>query len=706
MNLSKVLTPARAYAFRIQRALSSYIPGGRVDAFGQGPDQISRIVVINLDRQPGRLRRVTKELGRLRTAEGESLTSIMQRLAAIDSRDGRSAAATSDVDALYRIGDQLHVQPDARLAACFEGDELVRMTRQEVAVARSHVEAWKAVAYGANDFVLVLEDDVWFTRGSQAAIDQGWRAALHRYAADGGPKLLYLSYSDAGGTALREDICDDLFRPVRGLWFLSGYVLSRSGAAALLRAMPVVGPVDLWMNFRFAELGALALSSPAIAQRHDGESDNVYSILPYLARAGIVDARHNARPPDQSHIGPVLAWTARTEHESLAMALSMLGLRVCAFDGDEPPLQDREFEAILQTFDALVDPPLAPATLVAATTDPRSIVIIEDRALIPEGLKLEQLPPSRSAVLTPGSLGGTSWDVLCELLRIAKPAEAFPAGALRTFRLFRDERPAGLITTGPRTKQKNSATDHSPWVLPPSSEWQPRRTARRPTHAIGPLVAKAGMREPSASFPGLVETFPGNLASFDLRNLQYRDDGAHLVIEVAVGGLRKYQSGAFASAHSFIYGHFEAEIRAARGPGLVTGFFLHRGRPRQEIDIELAGLDPTQMLINVYFNPGDDGAAMDFGYRGSPCWIDLGFDTTADFHLYAIDWQPGRLTWLVDGEVVHERFSWDPTPIPHQAMRLHANLWAPRSAELSGRIDKRVLPAEAAFRNVAARSPD
>jgi GR25 family glycosyltransferase involved in LPS biosynthesis len=204
---------------------------------------------------------VSKELRRFRTSDGARLTSITRRLAAIDARDGRSIAATADVDPMYRIGDQLHVQPDARLAGSFAADEPVRMTRQEVAVARSHVEAWKAIAAGTDEFVLVLEDDAWFRPGAKAAIDNGWRAALDRFAGKGGPSLLYLSYADAGGTALRTDVCEHLFRPVRGLWLLSGYVLSRAGAASLLRAMPVVGPVDLWMNYRFAELAALALTS-------------------------------------------------------------------------------------------------------------------------------------------------------------------------------------------------------------------------------------------------------------------------------------------------------------------------------------------------------------------------------------------------------------------------------------------------------------
>ena len=647
---------------------------------------------------------MTRELDRFRTSDGVPLTTITQRLAAIDARDGRSAAATGDVDVMYRVGDQLHVQPDARLAECFSEDEPVRMTRQEVAVARSHVEAWKSVATGTNEFVLVLEDDVWFMPGAPAAIDRGWRTARSRCAGDGGPKLLYLSYSDADGTAVREDVSDGVFRPVRGLWFLSGYVLSREGAADLLRAMPVVGPVDLWMNFRLAELGALALGSPAIAQRRDVRSDNAYSMLPYLARAGIVDAAHGTKPPDVSHARPVLAWTADAEQEPLAMALSMLGLRVRVFDGDEPPMHVRDLMNVLGAFDAVVDAPLLPAAAAAVGANERFVILLETDAQMPVGLDGAQLSASRSAIVAPDGSGCGSWEVLCDLLGLVRPVDEFPVGAPRSFRLFRDDRPAGRLTSGARSRRDSPSMDPSPWILPITSGWQPALCETPSAPAAGQPIVDALMTEASTEFPGLVETFPGNLASFAHENLEHGGEGARLTIEADAGGLRPYRSGAFASVRSFGHGRFEAEIRAALGSGLVTGFFLHRDTPLQEIDIELPGSDPRRMLTNVYFNPGDDGTAMSFGYRGSPCWIDLGFDASADFHRYAIDWRPGRVVWLVDGRVVHERVGWDPTPIPHLAMRVHANLWAPRSEELAGRIDGRRLPVSAAFRSVSIRT--
>ncbi len=578
------------------------------------------------------------------------------------------------------------------------------MTRQEVAVARSHVEVWKTVATGSEDYVLVLEDDVWFRPGAAAAIDRGWAAALKHCGPGDGPTLLYLSYLDAGGTAERADLADGLFRPVRGLWFLSGYVLSREGAAALLRAMPVVGPVDLWMNYRFEALGALALSSPVILQRRDAGSDNSYSIMPYLARAGTTDAGSKPAPSDRPQGGHVLAWTTPGEQESLSMALSMIGLRVRAFDDDEGEVQVEALSTAFETFDALVNPRLSPNALAATLATSESKFLIEEGARSTSRLR-DQFPSDRTLILPADLRDQERWKPLCSFLRLEEPAQPFPSGAAPDLRVFRDDRrdapPRAVATLFHRNVPP---MDDSPWVLPPRSGWQPAIPTARRTPSAGRRLIHAPMGQASSCFRPLVETFPGNLATFAKEGLVHDEKGARLVVTKAGLGSRPYRSGAFASVRSFMYGRFEAEIQAAAGAGLVTGFFLHRDAPRQEIDVELAGGDPTRMLVNVYFNPGDEGTTMAFGYRGSPCHIDLGFDATRDFHCYATEWRPGCITWFVDGRVVHERVGWDPTPLPHLPMRLHANLWVPRSKELAGRLDDSRLPATATFRNVSVRT--
>ena len=350
---------------------------------------------------------------------------MARRLPAVDARDSRAVAATADVDQTYKLADQLYVQPDRRLEECFGIEEPVRMTRQEVAVAQSHVEAWKFVVAGSCNDVLILEDDVWFRPNAAASIDRGWRAAVDRQLKGRRSASALPFLRGRWRHSFAADVCDALFRPVRGLWFLSGYVLSRQGAEMLLRSMPVVGPVDMWINYRFDAMGALALSSPAILQRPHEKSENSYSVLPFLARAGIVDANKVPEPPTAA-LGPVLAWTAGRDREGLAMALSMLGLRVRAFDGDERAIRANELLVLLKSFDALVDAPLAQCAVSAAAANENSKFLLEEEVRPNLVVQRKMLPKSRTRVLQLDELGPASWGPICALLGIEPPIQAFP----------------------------------------------------------------------------------------------------------------------------------------------------------------------------------------------------------------------------------------------------------------------------------------
>jgi beta-glucanase (GH16 family) len=77
----------------------------------------------------------------------------------------------------------------------------------------------------------------------------------------------------------------------------------------------------------------------------------------------------------------------------------------------------------------------------------------------------------------------------------------------------------------------------------------------------------------------VTETFPGNLASFSPDRLSFSNDGVRIVLDDGAGNGRRLTSGAFASSRSFTHGWFQADVRAAAGPGLITGFFLHWADP-------------------------------------------------------------------------------------------------------------------------------
>ena len=111
------------------------------------------------------------------------------------------------------------------------------------------------------------------------------------------------------------------------------------------------------------------------------------------------------------------------------------------------------------------------------------------------------------------------------------------------------------------------------------------------------------------------------------------------------------------------------------------------------------------MLVNVYYNPGDAGTKLEYGYRGTPALIDLGFDATSEFHRYEIEWWSDIIRWHVDGRLVHERVMWDPTPIPHLPMQFNVNLWHSRSRELAGKLAASDLPAQSYVRQIGVHSP-
>ena len=318
------------------------------------------------------------------------------------------------------------------------------MTRQEIAVARSHIEVWKCIANGPERHVLVLEDDVYFVRGAASLIDRGWRAAVRSGNTLDRPHLLYLSYKDAGGTAQRTGTSPRPVGPVRGFWYMSGYVLSRGGATSLLGSMPVVGPVDLWMNRRFAELDVLALARPALLQRLDGGSDNAYSILTYLsARAWwMQDPVPYARPrgPTVSCSRGMRRWT-----DVMGMALSMLGHRVRSCRND---VLASDFFAILDggepLFDAYVDANLDQRTLstiLERRPDARFVVMTADEQSV--GLAIvggdsadRSLPPDRTLILRLNGVDAHRWEPLCGFLCFGIPDSAFPIGVDHAVGLF------------------------------------------------------------------------------------------------------------------------------------------------------------------------------------------------------------------------------------------------------------------------------
>lgn len=146
-----------------------------------------------------------------------------------------------------------------------------------------------------------------------------------------------------------------------------------------------------------------------------------------------------------------------------------------------------------------------------------------------------------------------------------------------------------------------------------------------------------------------------------------------------------YGGAEYRSRGFYSYGFYSVSMKAARMSGVISSFFTYTGNPWDEIDIEFLGKDTTQIQFN-YYTQGEGGH--EFLYS-------LGFDGADDFHEYAFDWQPGSITWYVDGTAVHRVTE----NIPSARTQIMMNVWNTKGVDgWSGTFEGWELPVCASYR--------
>lgn len=169
-----------------------------------------------------------------------------------------------------------------------------------------------------------------------------------------------------------------------------------------------------------------------------------------------------------------------------------------------------------------------------------------------------------------------------------------------------------------------------------------------------------------------------------------------------------FLSGALSTHGKFSqkFGYFEARIRIPSHPGTFPAFWLYHQRERwedtrrSEIDImENLGHD-TRYVYNSFhyfdnvsvFYPGD----LNFLKPEPNGQISIGENFSDDYHVYAVDWRPGTITWYIDGEPVSQI---NHPNVDNEELYLILNLaiggnWVnyPESAGGLGRADDQLYP--------------
>lgn len=684
---------------------------------------IDSIYIINLDRQPGRWKQIFQETKREKISKDITLADYCHRVPAVDGKTlDMTTIPKERVDKEFNLKDQYAVDPDPRLLEIIRDQEIwITMTKEEIAVCLSHILCWKRIIDENRSFGLIMEDDIFFEGFFSKKLNRIWNELPVNHTGTPIFDLLYLSYREVDWGAEKESYSENLNKPLKGLWWLSGYVLSYQGAKKLLDLLPVKGPIDLWINLQFPKLDVYASVPSLIFQRNDLQSGNSYSILPILSQIGIQSDKTHLELQQRKGRNPVFVVTDNASQAAVVTtALSVLGYR-CYWDqweilSEKTQLLIDQNEPLL--FDAYIAlkgfhlrynilESMYPNSVFIWMTEVNFNPVSDPRYIfethfdnLPDGFYYDKHRHLAFNTIT------KPWESLCRFLDCRIPPFPFPIlQQIPNYELIKNN---NVRSSDKRVTYLEH--DVTPWIIP---------IERLPAFGIEPLETglpnRIGQFEPivqdffqnfnNGHWMLLEESFPSNLAEFSPDNFKIKQNGGFkLTLEKRSLKSRSFCSASIVSRSSYLYGKFEIVMKPVKMDGVITAFFLHRNDPWQELDIEFLGKDTTRVLLNVYFNPGSDGSGWNFGVRGTPVLIDLGFDAADDFHTYSIEWEPHEIRWLVDGNLVHARASWQPSPITNQPMKVFVNLWPPKSEELAGIFNDQSLPITAHILSISIDS--
>lgn len=174
-------------------------------------------------------------------------------------------------------------------------------------------------------------------------------------------------------------------------------------------------------------------------------------------------------------------------------------------------------------------------------------------------------------------------------------------------------------------------------------------------------------------------TFENNLAHFSENNINTANGNVVLKLDKQKHHEKDYTAAELRTKKMFLYGRFEAKLKATDALGCITAFFLYRPNAAHntEIDFEISGKYPKLVTLNHWIDR-----------RSHDKEIALNFDATKDFHTYVIHWKPGNITWEIDGKVIYRTTK----AVPDKPMQVIFNLWATKSVKWAGSIKDAKLP--------------
>ena len=150
---------------------------------------------------------------------------------------------------------------------------------------------------------------------------------------------------------------------------------------------------------------------------------------------------------------------------------------------------------------------------------------------------------------------------------------------------------------------------------------------------------------------------------------------------------KPYRGAEYRTRAAYTYGRFEVRTKSSYGSGMLTSFFTYHDEPPftpsnwNEIDIELLGRYNNEVQFNT-ITPG----RIDHVQRQP-----VKFTPHQAFHVYAVEWTPDYVAWMIDGYEVYRQTQSHVSTLT-RAQKVMMNIWQPIYVDWVGSFNPAVLP--------------
>ena len=233
---------------------------------------INKTYILHLESRENRKKITSDKLNKIETLTGSLLDKVTWWKGYYGETEWDENIHVSKYSFLYHWT----VDPSPKFAGkskSYMESVIMDSSLSESNVSLGHADILKDIVKKDIGVGLIMEDDILPSSKFTETLDEIFKNEL--------PEdwdVLYLSTQTNHGFKWTEH-SEHLLKVSNGVWWFSGVVISQKAAQKLVKAFPIIGPIDVWINHQFKDLDVYMCKKNIIHQNWSLGSDNEHSFF-------------------------------------------------------------------------------------------------------------------------------------------------------------------------------------------------------------------------------------------------------------------------------------------------------------------------------------------------------------------------------------------------------------------------------------------